>query len=120
MRRSSDLVSLARIALRWRLQSSADLESGSEDNRLRSCSVVGAGRSYLELLPCSDTVVAASVVDTAVAGIVDSVTEEDIAVVEVGIVAALASGVGTVAYSAREPNVQPKQPPLQLEWVFLH
>lgn len=61
-------------------------------------SVAGAGHSCLELLPRSDRVVA---------DIVDSVAEGHIAVAEVGIVAVLASQVGTD--SVREPTVLPWQ-----------
>jgi hypothetical protein len=86
------------------------LEFGFEDNMLGSCSVAGAARSYLELLPCWDMVVAASEVDI-VAGIVDSVAE-------VHIVAALASEVDID--SVLGPTGLPKQFLVQLALVYLH
>jgi len=109
---------MVRLRSRWKLQSSVGFESGSEDNRLGSYSVAGVGRSCLELLPCSGTVVVASEEDIAVAGTVGLVVEGHIAVVGVGIVAALASEVDID--SLLEPTAQPKKFLVQLERVCLH
>lgn len=106
MQRSGEPVSLVRVELRKILLSSAGLEFGFEDNRLGSYSVAGAARSYLELLPCWDMVVAASGVDIAVAGIVD---------LEVGIVVVPEVDIDSVL----EPTAQPKHSLVQLGRVFL-
>lgn len=140
--RSSEPVNLARVVLRWKLQSNADSEFGLENSGLCSCFVVEADRSYLELLPRLDTVVAASGVDIVEAGIVGPVAEGHnvvvVVVVGVGIDAALASEVDIDAVLGREvdidsvlasevdidsdwePIVQPKQFLVQWEWVCLY